>query len=412
MKPVTVSAPRHYIDHGWQTIAARITIEGRRYNIRYRSSQGPLASGSEPFAVAALLPAMALGIPLRLEQGISPRMIHNLQQVQDIISTWYSEYQRIPIQAGVSAAAPAAPDRAIACFYSGGVDSSYTVLKRRAEIERLVFIHGFDIRLSDTAFRTRVSGEMRQAAAEWGKPLIEVETNVRDLLDGYCDWDRHSHGAALAGVALALSPQIKKMFIASDFAYDQLTPLGSHPLLTPLWGAEHMQMAHDGSDVVRWEKLEYILHDETVRQRLRACWRHPNGQYNCGECRKCVRILVCLRLFGLEGQVPTFEHQLDIDGLAHTPQIGAGNYETTEALICFAESRGGDPAVIAALRASLACTTPEQKQWFFLDMRQRTRAIARLEARLNLMLSSRSWRWTAPLRAAARVLRSLERRPS
>src|SRR5574337_867736 len=46
--------------------------------------------------------------------------------------------------------------RKVAVFFSGGLDSFYTLLKRRNEIDSLVFIHGFDIPLENVALREQV----------------------------------------------------------------------------------------------------------------------------------------------------------------------------------------------------------------------------------------------------------------
>ena len=199
----------------------------------------------------------------------------------------------------------------------------------------------------------------------------------------------HRHGAALAAVALALAPQVGKVYIGSDFAYDMLPPLGAHPLLDPLWGTEQLQLVHDGCEISRWQKIEKIIDDETVQRHLRVCWLHSYDAYNCGHCAKCLRILAWLAMMGMSGRVKT--------------ALGAGNLVTTENLIRYGESCHADAAVLDALRASLRHTPADMKEWFVLDMRQRTRMIKRLETRLQTMASSRSWRWTAPVRALARA---------
>ena len=408
MIPVTVSASRHYVDRGWPAICARVQVAGERYDLSYRATRGPLTTSADPFLAAALLPAMVLGAPLHIAGSVSPRILQSVSQVQEIMSTWYKELHTIPI---VALPGPPAEAQAgdIACFYSGGVDSSYSILKNQAELSHLIFVHGFDIRLSDTHFRQKVAAALQEAAGEWHKPLIEVETNVRDLLDVYTDWDSHAHGAAMASVALALSPQFSRVYFGSTFAYDSLMPLGLHPLLDPLWSTEHMEIVHDGCEASRWQKLEHIMGSPTVRRHLRSCWQHPDGAYNCGHCRGCLRILAFLLMMGLEGQCATFNYGLDLNELAHMPLVGPRASIITEDLLRFGESRNAEPAVLAALRAALARWQVTGPDGVVQELADKRRRVARLQTRLNKMTLSRSWRSTARLRDATAALRRLKR---
>ena len=58
-------------------------------------------------------------------------------------------------------------------FFSGGVDSMFTLLKRREEISHVVFIHGFDFIVDSGTFRTALA---RNGAfvRGFGKTLIPV----------------------------------------------------------------------------------------------------------------------------------------------------------------------------------------------------------------------------------------------
>ncbi len=87
---------------------------------------------------------------MRLEQKIeispdmtvSPHLLDNLQTLQEIHHTWNPIFKIVPIEARTS------PSRSLhggaMSFFSGGVDSTYTFLKRQSELTHLVFIQGFD----------------------------------------------------------------------------------------------------------------------------------------------------------------------------------------------------------------------------------------------------------------------------
>ena len=107
---------------------------------------------------------------------------------------------------------------------------------------------------------------MRAAAADLGKELIEVETNMRAITDPYETWHL-AHGIGIAAVALLLQGQLERIYVPASFAYADLAPWGTHPLLDPLWGTEAIDLVHDGCELVRAEK---VAADRVPRGRARA----------------------------------------------------------------------------------------------------------------------------------------------
>ena len=101
----------------------------------------------------------------------------------------------------------------MACFFTGGVDSFYSVLTEIERLDAVIFVHGFDIALADEARRERVAASLRQAAGELDLELIEAETNIKDLTWPGCKWGFHAHGAALASVALLAGDRFREVLI-------------------------------------------------------------------------------------------------------------------------------------------------------------------------------------------------------
>src|SRR5262249_14111684 len=160
------------------------------------------------------------------------------------------------------------------------------------------FIHGFDIPLENTLLRTRVSTAVREVASAFGKPLIEVETNLKELLIEHAPWE-YAHGALLAGAALLLSPQFGRIYIAASDSYETaMVAWGSHPLLDPLWSTECTTIVHDGTEATRMNKVAAVAGSDVALRWLRVCWENPNGEYNCGRCAKCLRTMASLRILG------------------------------------------------------------------------------------------------------------------
>lgn len=398
---VSVQAPRQSNSQGWPMLSSTITVDGRPFEIFYRVSQGALSPAANAFLAAALLPAMRTAAPLRVDGAISPRLGRNLRQFQSIFHTWFREFAEIELEATAWSARPAIGSD-VAAFFSCGVDSFYTVLKHLDEISHLVFVHGFDLRLDETQLRAEVAAAIRQAAADLGKPLIEVETNLRSLLDVYCHWDEHADGTALASVALALS-RFKTIYIASSQPYHELVPVSSHPLLNPLWSTESMEVVHDGCEATRWEKLERIVDNPVVRRWLRVCFRNYDGAYNCGRCGKCLRVRTFLRFRGLQGTVATFPATFDLDLLGEAIHAAPHHYRPYMELLEYMESHEGDAETLRFMRAALGEPSQVHEQRAEDKIHNLQRRVQSLEAQLSTMSSSTSWQVTAPLRAAGRL---------
>ena len=420
MTEVTVGAPRTLAGPGWPGIAASITIDGRTFDIFFRASQGPLTFRADPFLALALLPAMRTGLPLRLEGAVSARLLRNTSVFQDVICTWYpSIYQKITIHA--ETVVPAEQPSQTGAFFSGGVDSFYTAITRQDELSHLILIHGLDISLDDQPMRQKVSFALRQACAELGKPLLEVETNMRTILDAYTGWSRDSHGAALASVALALAPQFRKVYISATHTYDHICAHGSHPLIDPLWSTEETEIIQGGVETGRWQKLRSMLDNQTVRRYLRSCWEHPQGAYNCCHCSICLMNMSFLRLCGVSDHFPTYPQPLDLAELARFPVHSPAPNMGWSRLLLEVEMVGGDSALAQALRTVLSAD-PGATAWFgqtpaeqahlhqfsaqvhqvedhVKRLHQMDARIAELEQQLTRMETSHSWRLTAPLRA-------------
>jgi hypothetical protein len=332
-------------------------VAGRADELRFRVAGGapaPLSGTSDPALAALLLPAMAAGAPLSVEGPVSARLLAGIDRLQDVFPLWApGRFRRVPVRAHPAAAAPAPPGRGLACFFSGGVDSLYSALKHRDRLRALVFVHGWDVPLEDAALRARVAGRLRAAAGELGVPLVEVETNLLPFREPYVRW-RWYHGAALASVALALAPGFETVAIPSSNPYSKLHPWGSHALTDPWWSTEATELAHDGAEATRLEKVARLARHPAALRALRVCFENRGGAYNCGACEKCLRTMVALRAVGALNGGAGFARPLDLDAVAALgvppPQLRSEYAD----VLAWVDARGSDPGLARALRACLA----------------------------------------------------------
>jgi 7-cyano-7-deazaguanine synthase in queuosine biosynthesis len=397
---VTIDRPKYYKE-GNPGISAHINIGGESREVWYRVSEGPLSNGEETFLLAALVPAMKVGEPLVLKGPISPRLLHNIPKVQEIFHAWDHRLKEVPIEVQTIGSSPETAPSGVGCFFSGGVDSFYTLLKHRDEITKLIFVHGFDISLENTPLRAKVSQAIHSIAAELQKPLIEVETNIGTFANNYVDWGLHSHGTAMASVALLLSPQFRKVFIASSHSYSDLIPWGSHPIIDPLLSTEHMEIIHDGCEATRVEKVAEIALNETAMKYLRVCYVNRGGAYNCGQCEKCLVTMVNLRVAGALEKCTTFTHALDLAAVSRMRVPDMDSRVAAEENLRAVERSGKDPALAQALHdclnrknnvitneMSLLTAKKSELEEMVQSLKQQN---SHLEKQLSLIYQSRSW---------------------
>lgn len=275
---------------GPATSVTRVTDQGI-----WIESDVPLADTLQWSIPLRLVRAVAVGEALVLG-GVSPRLASNLATIRDIYAAWIAGHE-IPLSFERSSDA-AAPHSGVSLFFACGVDSFYSLVKHRDEIDNLILVHGFDVPVADTTTFALVEAQARDVARLFGKRLILARTNLHwERPEMPCGWGRY-HGAALAAVALALAPNHGKVYIASSYSYADLHPWGSHPLLDPLWSTEAVQIVHDDLET-RIDKLRLLVQYPEVLARLRVCWQNV-GKYNCGCCEKCIRTMLALRALGVD----------------------------------------------------------------------------------------------------------------
>jgi hypothetical protein len=437
MSTITIGAPRQYIDHGWSAVASRIQVGDKQIELYFRCSQGPLTSSCTPFALSMLLPALKLGASVTAATPLLPQLLATMDRLQRMIIADTPALQQ-PVLIGPVAdnngtpLPTAQPDgRGAFLFFSGGVDSFHTLLEHHQDISHCVFVHGFDTLLADARVAARNVSAMRQAAAELGKPLIEIETNYRSCVDRLMPWNHHSATIAQCALASALSPQFSRGYVAQN--YDYLGVMLRHGRDSN-YDCGDVQVVQDGMDCRRLDKTIRIATSETAMRWLRVCWQNKQQAYNCGRCEKCLRTMIALHIAGALARCRTFDRPIDLERLRYL-DFGDPAYFWPE-LVAELERRPSDATLAAAVRESIgwAALRPWMKRdardtemqhrqpelWRVVrermefaqasaDPRQQAEQMCKamtrvidLQDELTVIKASRSWKLTAPLRALGR----------
>jgi len=296
-----------------------VEVGAARYGIWYRvPREHPLEPSGDLELAMTLAVAMAGDGALELDLPVSGQLLARQDAIQDILLGWYPELGRAVLTVVPDPAVPLSPGSGTLACFTGGVDSFYSVLSHPGELSALLFVHGFDVPLGATPLRRTVSRHLREAAAEIGVELIEVESNLRELLDPSVDWGQIAHGAAIVAVASALRGEYGRLLIPSSHTEQDLFGWGSHPRLDPLWSTPALRVEHDGAELSRVQKIRSIVSSPLVARHLRVCWQ-PGTDYNCGACEKCVRTMMTLDLLGALAESETFPHQVDLEVVARLP---------------------------------------------------------------------------------------------
>lgn len=341
---------------GRTQLRASIHVAGRVHDTWFRWAGRPPLAPADAFLALCLRPAMNMGQRLVIRGQVSAQMLENASAVQAIWKGWHPglDWLDIEVDGTHSGHMAAATDslkkvRGTGVFFSAGVDSFHSTLRRIERIDTLVFAPFFDNHRFTPGLRDRLFHAVESVAGKLNKELIFIETNARAFLDRYDEW-LWTYGGVLAAFGHALSGHVTTQLIASSAQLGAIAPDGSTPQMDPLWSSEWVGFEHDGADCSRFDKITAIADDPMVRQYLRVCW--SESQYNCCRCAKCLRTMISLTLLDKLKDVPAFDQPLDLATIAASPSVTQSQRAFMQENLDIARQLGGHEPLIAALEAS------------------------------------------------------------
>ena len=314
-------------------LRAEVVFEGgpetrRTLWFRHPDAGAPAAAG-DPFLAALLVPAMALNEDLQIDAPVSlPLLEAARKRIGPVLLGWFPDFAEASIGCSriVDPATPAASD-GIGSFFSGGVDSWYSLLTRREEVTHVIFLHGFEIDVENTALATVARENIASAARDLGKTVLPIASNVKRVADGETRarlrrlgrerWSFFSScyfGSMLVACGLCLAPPLRRVIVPGSWSEGAVGAAGSHPLIEPNWSTPAVGFDLDGSSANRIDKIRSIAElDPRAFRRLRVCVGRPTEGLNCGRCFKCIRSQLELRVAGALDLGARFQHPLDME---------------------------------------------------------------------------------------------------
>ncbi|MCK4587976.1 MAG: hypothetical protein KAU29_11560 [Gammaproteobacteria bacterium] len=286
---------------------------------------------------------------LRIDGEVSPALLDGTDEIQRVMCGWYRKFRQIHIDAQRKVYPVHVQPDFVATFFSGGVDSFFTLQQHKDEITHLVFVHGFDIRIDDRPRQQEMAQNARRVAEQLQLQLVEVETNMRDFGDPHVSWPDAYHGAGMAAIALLLAPRFKRIYIPSTFSWDQQFPYGSHPELDRHWSNGHIDIVHDSVEHNRFEKIQAIADWPIIANHLRICYGSKHQGLNCGRCKKCLWTMIVLESIGRLDMMNTLPHEIDLQALKqYLPYKKDPRERFIKSIACL-EARGANTELLAVL---------------------------------------------------------------
>jgi len=285
-------------DVGVCTESAGATLSGEVSGERLFWCMPPratIALRGEPFVAALLVSAMRSrrDLVLPINAPVDAEFLANIATLQVIFARWFPDLQRVEVHAPTIA--PRRPVSERLAGFSGGVDSSHTVMSLADTLDGTVLFDGIEYRNPNSSLMSKVGETLGRAMAARGLPLTTVQTNVKSI--GLLTGGRWSEfiGGALASIPHALG--VAEYIIAGSNSWENLRPYGTHPFTDPLWSSNSTRIRHHGAEALRIEKLAALGSAPDLLGVLRVCFQGED--YNCGVCHKCLQTAAALRALGM-----------------------------------------------------------------------------------------------------------------
>jgi hypothetical protein len=333
---------------GDTVVSAALELAGQpRDRLWYRVPAGlepHLTESADPFAVGLILYAMERRVDLVIHGAVSTSLLENLAEFQQPWRAW-GRGRRAEIRVDTQKEQEPAPGAAAVSAFTGGVDSSFTVLRHRRrlakhghlDVQAGLFVHGFDVPLAHADAYDRAAARAERTLASVGVSLVRMASNHKVLNP---DWDQ-THGVGIASCLMLLGRRFRYGLIPATYGYAGLVlPWGSNPLTDPLLSSAAFRIVHDGAAFGRGAKLSLVSHWPEAVESLRVCWKARRRDENCGRCAKCVLTALGFRIRGLDVPPSLSAGAGDVASIRGMGPLDANELRDLHALLEASRARG------------------------------------------------------------------------
>jgi len=268
---------------------------------RSRTGLALVQNGNALFCLG-IYPASEVGSDLIIKGAVERDLLDRAGLISGMFHSWWSGCRTVSIDAQIDEPTQFAAKGSAAAFFSGGVDSSFTLAQELENLQGIITILGADIPLGECEANDQLAQVCQNVATDLGIEPVVIETNIRDIFYPYAGWTEY-HGSVLSAIGHMLSERFDRVLISAsgnEFAWD--VPWGSHPQLDPLFGSTHLKVEHFGLEE-RVDKIARISSVDTLMRHLRVC---NVSRTNCGVCEKCTFVMAALSFLSMSDKSRTF----------------------------------------------------------------------------------------------------------
>jgi hypothetical protein len=243
--------------------------------------------------------------------------------------------------------------------FSGGLDSAYSLLRHAGPgrapdavpVATAMMVAGADIPVDEREAFDRAFARARRLTDSLGVPLRRVTTNLRSAKQNWT----HSNNTALVALEGLFRATHGLGLLAVGFTAAEATAWWPADVEDPLHlSTPAFPVRADGHEADRFEKLVAVGGWPEALAHLRVCFRPGVWDRNCGDCFKCLTVMMFARLaFG--GAIPCFPRGFTDADLERILAIADGM--TGIRLRQFAHharARGSTDPIVARVEAALA----------------------------------------------------------
>jgi hypothetical protein len=325
-RPITLSQPQ--VDGG--RVAVRIEPGSARKYLRpgwLLVDYGDLDVSEVDLSIL-VIPALGTVLPIAYASGAAVVVDAvdraYAEAAQELAPLWQELYPRFSrrglVLEGARVDNQVAPTGGSMLLFSGGLDSTTTLIAREAEITSLLTVWGADIPVDDRQLWMALDDHLEANILAAGRRRVRARTNFRlppveetlvhDFLGAGASWWSHvQHGMALIGVAapVTIVLGVGRLLVASSGSpqFNQLN--GSMPHLDVVNRWAGVSVDHDGFELARQGKITQRLAPFVASRSpvpLAVCYQPrrgaPGAGLNCGRCEKCLRTAAGFLTAGLD----------------------------------------------------------------------------------------------------------------
>jgi hypothetical protein len=281
---------------------------GERFNVWVdvpTSWAGSISTSGNPWLAVMLPMAASRGEPVQGEQPIDALLLENLEGVMAMWQAWHPQLKHVSIDMPLAPLSDFKPDKQ-AAFFSGGIDSHFTVARRLpgntcgippvGKLDTLITVWGFDVGVWDEGIRPLLA-RLGDYARSLQLDHMVIRTNLREQIPEYRgQWGPLTCGVGMAFIGLLFEKYFGKIYLGSGTALPDLVPYGSHVVTDPRFSTATLDFVNDGAHCSRVEKTALLARLPDLKGAFHVC--QASILHNCSRCEKCLRTMVTLDMLG------------------------------------------------------------------------------------------------------------------